>query len=87
MKKEKNYNCLKFYAKNALPIDLFDNTSLIKCSLLEYIPDISKWNTMQLIDMKCLFFNCSSLTSLPDISNWNIDNVIDLTCVLEVVHH
>ena len=48
------------------------------CLLLSSLPDISKWNTDNVIDMNSIFYNCSSLTSLPDISKWNTNNVIDM---------
>ena len=38
------------------------------CSLLESIPDISKWNTKNIDNIYGLFAGCSSLKSLPDIS-------------------
>ena len=44
------------------------------CSSLEKLPDISKWNTSNVLILMLLFFNCSSLKSLPDISKWNIFN-------------
>jgi len=43
--------------------DMFNN-----CSLLESLPDISKWNTNNVTNMRDLFNNCSLLESLPDIS-------------------
>ena len=39
------------------------------CSSLTSLPDISKWNTSNIVSMRNLFNGCSSLTSLPDISN------------------
>jgi len=44
---------------------------LTACSSLSSLPDISKWNTNNVNDMKCMFYGCSSLSSLPDISKWN----------------
>ena len=52
------------------------------CSSLKLLPDISKWNTINVINMRCLFKECSSLKSLPDISNWNTNNVNDIICLL-----
>ena len=49
------------------------------CSSLVILPDISKWNTSNFIEMIGLFFSCSSLVSLPDISKWNIDKVTDIS--------
>ena len=48
------------------------------CSSLSSLPDISQWNTKNVINMNSMFFNCSSLLSLPDISKWNTNNVIDM---------
>ena len=45
------------------------------CSSLLSLPDISRWNTSNIINMSYLFGNCSSLTYLPDISNWNTNKV------------
>ena len=45
------------------------------CLSLSSLPDISKWNTSNVIDMSGMFTNCSSLLSLPDISKWNTINV------------
>ena len=42
------------------------------------VPDISKWNTINVTDMKYMFFCCSLLSSLPDISKWNTSNVTDM---------
>ena len=39
--------------------------------------DISKWNTHNVTDMRCMFHKCSLLTSLPDISKWNTENLDD----------
>ena len=47
------------------------------CSSLISLPDISKWNTNNIIYMENMFYNCSSLISLPDLSKWNINNPID----------
>ena len=49
------------------------------CSSLSSLPDISKWNTSNVINMSYMFYACSSLSSLPDISKWNIRNDTDKT--------
>ena len=50
------------------------------------LPDISKWNTLNVTDMSNMFRNCQSLLSLPDISKWNTQNVTDMSnmfgCIL-----
>ena len=39
-----------------------------KFASLYSVPDIPNWNTINVTDMKYMFFCCSSLSSLPDIS-------------------
>ena len=53
------------------------------CKSLEFLPDISKWNTKSVRYMKGIFSNCTSLKKLPDISKWNTVKVEDLSCVFE----
>ena len=53
------------------------------CNSLEILPDISKWDTSNVIKMNYLFKNCSSLKSLPDISKWNISNVKEMKDIFE----
>ena len=48
------------------------------CSSLSSLPDISKWNTNNVINMHGLFRECNSLSSLPDISKWNTNNVTNM---------
>ena len=48
------------------------------CSSLLSLPDISKWNTINIKYMSFMFRECSSLSSSPDISKWNINNVKDM---------
>ena len=43
------------------------------CKCLE-LPDISCWNTSNIVYMESMFEGCSSLKFLPDISNWNLSN-------------
>ena len=50
-----------------------------ECSSLSELPDISKWNTIKVKDMRYIFYQCSSLKLLPDISKWNISNVTDIS--------
>ena len=54
------------------------NNIFSNCILLSSLPDISNWDTSNIIDMSKIFYNCRSLTSLPDISNWKTNNVIDM---------
>ena len=46
------------------------------CASLSSLPDISKWNILNVTNMDRMFYNCSSLTALPDLSQWNIKDVI-----------
>ena len=56
---------------------MFYNSKLIK------IPDISEWNSENVIDMSYMFNQCICLLSLPDISNWNTKNVINMRALFE----
>ena len=47
------------------------------CNLIE-LPDITKWDTKNVVNMCNMFQECSSLSSLPDISKWNMSNVKDM---------
>ena len=49
------------------------------CSSLKQLPDISKWNTSNVIDMSDLFRECESLLSLPNIENWNTEKVKNMS--------
>ena len=42
---------------------------------LSSLPDISKWDTQNVINMSNMFYGCSSLKSLPDLSKWDIKKV------------
>ena len=50
------------------------------CSLLSYLPNISKWNSKKIWNMSGLFGKCKSLIQIPDISHlykgnkYNIDD-------------
>ena len=45
------------------------------CCKLKALPDLSKWDTRNVIFMNGLFSECKSLISLPDISKWPINNI------------
>ena len=47
------------------------------CSSLMTIPDISKWNTYNIITMNNMFRDCKLLSLLLDISKWNNENVVN----------
>ena len=43
-------------------------SKLKKINSIISLPDISKWDSKNIIDMNCMFSNCILLKSLPDIS-------------------
>ena len=45
------------------------------CKSLISLPNISKWNLTNVVNMSYLFSNCESLLSLPDLSRWDIFNL------------
>ena len=45
------------------------------CNTLISLPDVSKWDTLNVNSMKYMFYECNSLLSLPDISKWNTCNI------------
>ena len=51
------------------------------CSSLNQLPDISKFNTKNVIDMSYMFYNCSSIKELPDISKWNMEKIRDISLI------
>ena len=51
------------------------------CTSLIFIPDISKWNTDNVIDISFMFSHCSLLDNLPDISKWKAYNVMDMSLI------
>ena len=53
-----------------------------KISSLKSLPDISKWNTSNVIDMSEMFSYCIALENMPDISKWNFSNCTDLSNML-----
>ena len=40
------------------------------CKLLKSLPDISKWEKNNIINMDELFKDCQNLINIPDISIW-----------------
>ena len=55
------------------------NYMLGECLSLESLPDISKWNTINIKSIQGLFYKCTSLKTLPDISKWNTTNIFNLS--------
>ena len=51
------------------------------CQKLSSLPDISKWNTINVNNMSYIFYECNQLLSLPDISKWNTNKVTNMRCM------
>ena len=67
---------------NEFPTFLEDMSFMFdRCSSIISLPDIYKWNIINVKNLTHLFAGCSSLQYLPDISKWNTENVKDLTKV------
>ena len=45
------------------------------CVSLQFLPDISKWNTSNVEMMDKIFKNCESLVYIPNITKWNLKNL------------
>jgi surface protein len=56
------------------------------CHSLLSLPDISKWNTSNIIYMDNIFYGCHSLFSLPDIYKWNTSNVKNMNNIFSRCH-
>ena len=52
------------------------DSMFVLCTHLEKLPDISKWNTINVKDMRQMFNKCYLLKAPPDITKWNIQNVV-----------
>ena len=50
------------------------------CESLSSLPDLSKWDTSNVIDMRGLFYGCKKLISL-DISKCNVYKVRDMSAM------
>ena len=71
-----------FPGLSKLKIDTVTNISnLFKNCKFSKLPDISSWNTSNIINMSGLFTGCLILKSLPDISNWDTSKVTDLSSI------
>ena len=49
------------------------------CISIKSLPDISKWNTQKVNDMRYMFYYSKSLESIPDISKWNTQKVNNMS--------
>ena len=47
------------------------NSIFAECKSLKTLPDISKWDLVQVLNIGKMFFGCESLISLPKLSNWS----------------
>ena len=73
--KDKNILKIKLIGIN----DISDASFMFsQCNSLISLPDISKWNTINVTNMSNMFQECSSLCILPDISSWNTSSVGDM---------
>ena len=45
------------------------------CASLSSLPDISKWNTINVTNMSCMFNNCVSLVDIPNLQKLDFHNV------------
>ena len=57
-----------------------------KCSLLESLPDISRWNSSNVTNIVCIFRDCSLLRFLPDLSKWNTENITNMRTVFSIAY-
>ena len=62
---------------------MFGGEMLNYCKSLLSIPDFSKWDTINVTNMSCMFQYCFSLLSLPDISKWDTHNVTNMSCIFD----
>ena len=58
---------------------MFGDDELKDCSSISSLPDIDKWDTKNVNNMKGMFYYCSTLSSLPDISKWDTESVTDMS--------
>ena len=88
--KDKLYKLQDFYAnietEQKLTILLIEKELITdmsfmfsNCNSLLSLPDISKWNTINVTNMNSMFSDCNSLSTMPDISKWNTDNVTNIS--------
>ena len=53
------------------------------CNSLNSLPDISKWDTINVKNIGGMFYECNSLNSLPDISKWKTSNVKNMSYMFD----
>jgi len=72
------YNKLEVKLKG---INKIKNASwmFFKCSSLLSLPDLNKWNTINVTDMACMFSHFRSLGLPEEMSMWNTSNVTNMS--------
>jgi surface protein len=55
------------------------NNIFFGCSSLKQLPDISKWDLENVIDVSFMFGDCTSLLYLPEISKWKTSNIENMS--------
>ena len=46
---------------------------------LSFLPDISKWNIKNVVNMNSMFNHCESIKNISDISKWDTKNVTNMS--------
>ena len=66
-------------------MDYIENISFMfgSCSSLISLPDISKWNTQNIINLNSIFEDCSLLPYIPNISKWKFNNKIKINNIFK----
>ena len=72
-------NELNYFKKNIFTNATSMSWMFYGCFSLISLPDISKFDTKNVINMSGMFNGCFSLISLPDISKWDTKNVINMS--------
>jgi len=62
---------------------IIDASFISGCISLISLPDIDKWNTSRINNMRGMFLLCSSLSYLSDISKWDTKNVSDILGIFQ----
>ena len=58
-----------------------------QCNCLKSLPNISKWDTSNVVKMSGVFQGCTSLIYIDDISKWKTNKVIDMNCFFINANH
>ena len=49
-----------------------------RCESLKSLPNISRWNKVNVMNMSSMFSHCKSLENFPKILSWKINNDINI---------